>query len=88
MQAGLFGTMPTTARVTYDEPPERPTKAVSGQQSGLVRCCDCKRFQRDTEGISFSVQTGEYFMGICPKGHTDGARKVFADKARECNDYL
>ena len=52
-----------------------------------VRCCDCRRFQRDTEGISFSAQTGEFFMGICPKGHTDGYKKVFADKARECNDF-
>ena len=53
----------------------------------MVRCCDCRLFQRDTEGISFSAQTGEYFMGICPKGHTDGYKKVFADKARECNDF-
>ena len=53
----------------------------------MVRCCDCRLFQRDTEGISFSAQTGEYFMGFCPKGHTDGYKKVFADKARECNDF-
>lgn len=53
----------------------------------MVRCCDCRRFQRDTEGISYSAQTGEYFMGICPKGHNDGYKKLFADKARVCNDF-
>ena len=53
----------------------------------MVRCCDCRLFQRDTEGISFSAQTGEYFMGTCHKGHHDGYKKVFADKARECNDF-
>lgn len=53
----------------------------------MVRCCDCRLFQRDTEGISYSAQTGEYFMGICPKGHNDGYKKLFADKARVCNDF-
>lgn len=52
-----------------------------------VRCCNCRLFQRDTDGISFSARTGEYFMGICYKGHNDGYKKVFADKARECGDY-
>lgn len=53
-----------------------------------VRCCDCwKNFTRDTEGISFCAETGEFFMGICEKGHKDGVKKVFADKLRICKDY-
>lgn len=53
-----------------------------------VYCSDCPLFVRDTEGISFNIQTGEFFMGTCPKGHGDGKPgKVFADKPRECKDY-
>ena len=63
-----------------------------------VYCSQCKRFKRDTEGISRSVITGEYFMGLCPMMHADGVIKydrqgnaiggrVFADKPRDCEDY-
>lgn len=53
-----------------------------------VRCCDCRHFSLDTEGLSFSAVTGEYFMGVCTKGLTpDTPKKQFADKARVCNQY-
>ena len=53
-----------------------------------VLCADCRRFRRDTEGISFSIQTGEYFMGTCALGLTpDTPRKQFADKPRLCRKF-
>ena len=52
-----------------------------------VRCCDCKLAVRDTSGRSFSIITGEYFMGTCPLKHGDGIPgRVFMDKERICND--
>ncbi|MBR3783989.1 MAG: hypothetical protein IKJ78_05965 [Bacteroidales bacterium] len=54
-----------------------------------VRCCDCSRSVRDTSGHSFSIITGEFFMGTCPKGHGDGIPgRVFMDKARICTDHI
>jgi len=53
-----------------------------------VCCSDCRRFSRDKSGPSFSIQTGEYFMGTCLKGHADGSNKVFADKPRNCSDHI
>lgn len=53
-----------------------------------VYCSDCPLFVLDTKGINFNIQTGEFFMGDCPKGHGDGKPgRVFADKERECKDY-
>lgn len=53
-----------------------------------VRCADCRHFRRDTEGISLSVETGEYFMGVCGTGlRPDTPIKQFADKERICNQY-
>lgn len=53
-----------------------------------VYCGECRIFQRDTEGPSRSIETGEYFMGVCLKGlRPDGMRKVFANKPRECEYY-
>ena len=51
-----------------------------------VHCCDCRHAERDTEGPSFSIVTGEYFMGRCRKGH-DAPFKVFMDKPRDCEDF-
>lgn len=61
----------------------------------LVRCADCRHFQRDTEGRSRTVDTHEYFMGQCAEkcdpDHTrndkTGVAKAFADKLRKCNKY-
>lgn len=53
----------------------------------MVFCSTCRIFNRDTEGISRRKDTGEFFMGLCPKGHNDGHRKVFADKPRICSDH-
>lgn len=53
-----------------------------------VYCSDCRWFKRDTDGISFSLATGEYFLGKCTtksnesKAETRG--KLFADKPRIC----
>lgn len=61
-------------------------KKMQGQQR--VYCGECKQFKRDTEGPSRSIETGEYFMGVCLKGlRPDGMRKVFANKPRECEGY-
>lgn len=53
-----------------------------------VQCAECRHFKRDTEGISHSIITGEYFMGICTLGLTpDSPIKQFADKPRSCDRY-
>lgn len=53
-----------------------------------VYCCNCIHFQRDTEGISRNLETGEYFMGQCKQGlHPDTIKKQFANKPRKCNKY-
>ncbi len=76
----------------------RQTSSKSKPQPDLVRCCDCSRCTRDTSGPSFSLITHEYFMGTCPKGHTDGRilideatgeaqGHVFMNKARVCLDF-
>lgn len=58
-------------------PPQEPIK---------VYCSECRHFTSDTSGMSVSC-TGEYFMGTCYNGITDGTKKVFADKARICLKY-
>ena len=53
-----------------------------------VYCGECRHFVRDTSGPSFSISTGEYFMGECAEGlHPDTPKKQFADKARKCETY-
>lgn len=53
-----------------------------------VYCGECKHFIRDTDGPSFSIATGEYFMGECAEGlHPDTPKKQFADEARKCEHY-
>ena len=55
-----------------------------------VYCGECEHFHRDTEGMSFSVQTGEYFMGVSDIGcdpDKTGKGKIFADKPRHCEKY-
>lgn len=53
-----------------------------------VTCGACRWFQRDTQGRSFSLETGEYFMGVCAKGlKPDTEIKQFANKPRECKSY-
>lgn len=51
-----------------------------------VFCSDCRFAVRDTEGRSFSRDTGEYFMGKCLKGH-NAPFKVFMNKPRHCADH-
>lgn len=54
----------------------------------LVTCGTCRHFKRDTEGISRRIGTGEFFMGICTKGHhPDSPIKQFADHQRSCADH-
>ena len=53
-----------------------------------VYCGECRHFVRDTSGPSFSIDTGEYFMGECAEGlHPDTPKKQFADKARKCETF-
>lgn len=53
-----------------------------------VFCADCKRFNRETSGINFNIETGEYFMGGCPKGVKDvPTGKLFANKPRHCESF-
>lgn len=53
-----------------------------------VTCGACRWFQRDTQGRSFNIETGEYYMGVCAKGlRPDTEIKQFANKPRECKSY-
>ena len=53
-----------------------------------VYCGECRHFHRDTEGTSFRIETGEFFMGVCGKGlKPDTVKKQFADKPRRCKSY-
>ena len=62
---------------------------ISNYAPKRVYCSECCHFQRDTEGVSFRRDTGEYFLGICLQGlHPDTIKKQFADKPRFCNSYL
>lgn len=68
---------------------KKQTKGTDKPQPKMVRCCDCSRCTRDTSGRSFSIITGEFFMGTCPKGHGDSLPgRVFMDKARICADHI
>lgn len=61
------------------------------------KCSECRLSIRDIEGPSFNIDTGEYFMGSCTVGNTDGAikeqpdgtvyGKVFMDKPRICKQF-
>lgn len=56
--------------------------------AALVRCSDCVHFRRNTEGRSFNVDTGVYFMGRCAHGlHPDTPVNQFANRPRECVHY-
>lgn len=60
---------------------------VSKTEKEVVKVCcgECKHFKRDTEGRSYSRETGEYFMGVCGEGLTpDTPKKQFANKVRVC----
>ena len=53
-----------------------------------VVCEDCIHFVRDTSGPSFSVFTGEYFMGTCAEGCTpDSPIKQFANVKHDCKKH-
>lgn len=61
---------------------------VLTDEQRIVTCGDCRKFERDTEGCSFNIATGEYFMGVCRDGlHPDSPRKQFANKPRRCNRF-
>ena len=73
------------------QPKEKKEKII------LHKCSECQLSIRDKEGPSFSIDTGEYFMGSCTIGNTDGAQKVqpdgsvygkvFMDKLRICKQF-
>lgn len=53
-----------------------------------VTCGDCRHFRRDTEGRSYSCETGEYFLGFCELELTPDTKiKQFANKKRQCTEY-
>lgn len=58
---------------------------MATKAKNLVVCEDCIHFERDTSGPSFSVETGEYFMGTCLIGCSpDSPIKQFANLKHEC----
>lgn len=51
-------------------------------------CGDCRNCTPDTEGPSFNVETGEFFMGTCEKGHGMGEKhKVFLHNETDCKEW-
>lgn len=63
----------------------------SKEKPTLVCCKDCKNEVRDTEGSSFSIETGEFFLCGCTKGHAVNkfgqTAKLFIDEKRVCEDF-
>jgi hypothetical protein len=75
----------TTSRTEDESRKKTKDKPVDTEQK--VYCADCEHFERDTSGISRTVD-GEYFMGIYTEGlHPDSPIKQFADKAKKCETY-
>ena len=61
-------------------------KLLEGEKP--VHCADCRHFRRNTSGRSFSIETGEYFLGVCEVGVlTVGSSVKFADKPRNCKCF-
>ncbi len=82
----LFSVAAPAASHTEDDS-RKKTKDKPVDTEQKVYCSDCDHFQRDTSGISRTID-GEYFMGICAEGlHPDTPKKQFADKARKCEHY-
>ena len=82
----LFSMAAPAASHTEDES-RKKTKDKPVDTEQKVYCADCDHFQRDTSGISRTID-GEYFMGECAEGlHPDTPKKQFADKARKCEHY-
>ena len=82
----LFSVAAPAASHTEDES-RKKTKDKPVDTEQKVYCADCDHFQRDTSGISRTIDGG-YFMGICTEGlHPDTPKKQFADKARKCETY-
>lgn len=65
-------------------------KTVEEKKVVRVYCANCLHSTRDTSGHSYSIETGEYFMGTCARGGSDCGelkRRVFMNKPRECDRY-
>lgn len=61
-------------------------KLMEGEKP--VHCAECRHFKRNTSGRSFSIETGEYFIGVCEVGVlTVGSSVKFADKPRHCKRW-
>lgn len=65
------------------------TKTEQVAEVPTVYCSRCRHCKRDTNGLSFSIETGEYFMGTCGKGIGDcgASPRVFLNKPRHCDSY-
>lgn len=58
------------------------------REKPVVHCSDCRHFSRFTSGRSFSIDTGEFFAGVCEVGvKTLDSTYKFADKPRNCEKY-
>lgn len=54
----------------------------------LVRCAECRYFDRFTSGRSFRIDTGEFFAGRCGIGvQTCHSSFKFADRQRVCKCF-
>lgn len=54
-----------------------------GIEPEMVECGQCRHSVRDTEGLSFNVYSGEFFMGTC---ELDGAH-VFRSVKKICKNF-
>lgn len=48
-----------------------------------VKCQDCQHCTPDTEGISFEMDTGKFFLGRCAVS----GRKEFLDLKKICSNF-
>lgn len=64
------------------------SKRKKDDSAPTVTCGECAEFIRDTDGISYSFDNGEYFMGVCRLGNLpDTIRKQFANRPRKCAQW-
>ena len=63
------------------------SKKIKAKEGDVV-CSECQFSKRDTDGISFNIDTKVFFMGICSEMEGDGKPgRVFMDKKRTCKKF-
>jgi len=70
---------------------KKTIRPLTANKPKPVRCCECRHEIRDTEGPSYNMETGEFFLCRCEKGHHidryGHLAKLFREEDRICKDW-